>query len=72
MAKYCRMSDRRTNTHQTQSRRPMRLSLPKPVRSAMDRLAQRRGYKWGRRWNRSKLVAELVQSAAQKEGVWHE
>ena len=38
----------------------------------MDRLAQRRGYKWGRRWNRSKLVAELVQSAAQKDGVWHE
>ena len=50
--------------------RPMRLSFSRKVREAMGRLAERRGHKWGKRWNRSRLVAELVECEAKKEGVW--
>lgn len=67
MAKYCRMSERPTKT---QASRPMRLSFKDPVVEAMGRLAERRGHKWGNRWNRSKLVAALVEQEARKEGVW--
>ena len=48
----------------------MRLSFKDPVVEAMGRLAERRGHKWGNRWNRSKLVAALVEQEARKEGVW--